>query len=183
MIFPWDELNEVRTRLERCMYTAPDGTRKYDRERLIDLVYEFLEYSWTMGVDNANESLSASIVTDEAEMRREIYRRIAGEDFAERLTEYAETGDTESIMRVVETDSHRLLNTASVSTAKRAGAKYKTWRTMEDDRVREAHEPLDTIRIPIDDYFVTWDGYRTDRPGNFGVPELDINCRCWLDFS
>ena len=183
MIFPWDELNDIRTKVERICYTDENGKRRCDREKLIDLVYEFLEYSWTMGVDNVNEGLSTSFVPQEPEMRREIYRKVAGEDFAERLSEYAETADLESIMRVVETDSHRLLNTAALTTAKKAGAKYKTWVTMMDDRVREEHQPLNTITVPINDYFVTWDGYRTDRPGNFGVPDLDIGCRCWLTFS
>lgn len=183
MVFPWDELNGIRTKIERIAYTDENGNKKYDREKLCDLVYEFLEYSWTMGVDNVNEEMSTSFAPQDAEMRREIYRKIAGEDFTDRLTEYAETADLDSIMRVVETDSHRLLNTASLTTAKKAGAKYKTWLTMMDDRVREAHQPLNAITIPIDDMFVTWDGYKTDKPGNFGVPELDINCRCFLTFT
>ena len=39
------------------------------------------------------------------------------------------------------------------------------------------------LAVSIDDPFVTWDGYETQAPGMFGVPELDVNCRCELVFS
>lgn len=183
MTFPWDELNEIRTRIEGTAVTAEDGVKTYSREKLIDIVYEFLEMSWTMGVDNVNENLSTSFAPQDAEMRSEINRKIAGKDYKERLTEYAEKGDIESIMRVVDTDSHRLLNTASYSTAKKAGARYKTWVTMEDDRVRDTHAYLQAITIPIDDYFVTYDGDKALRPGDFELPENVINCRCLLTYA
>lgn len=59
----------------------------------------------------------------------------------------------------------------------------KTWATMEDDKVRDAHQYLDGITVPADAEFYTYDGRHAYGPGLFGDPELDINCRCWLEYK
>jgi len=60
----------------------------------------------------------------------------------------------------------------------------KTWVTVADDRVRDAHELLDGQTVSANDMFVIpsgdYRGFKADGPGLFGVPELDINCRCYL---
>ena len=178
MTLPWDELNNLRSRIESAK--TAEG---YDAERVTDIIYDYLVYAYVMGVDNVNESLSSSIKPNDREMRESINKKIAGKDYKQRIAEYAQTGDIESIMRVAETDAHRVMEESSLSTAKKSGAKYKVWHTMEDPLVRDEHVPLDKARVPITDKFVTWDGYKTDRPGNFGIPELDINCRCYLTFT
>jgi len=101
-------------------------------------------------------------------------------NFAERLEE---RDTVEEIMRVAETEAHRVFNDGEMDFAVGHGAKTKTWVTVGDDRVREEHQPLDMVTVPIDEYFVTWDGARAMRPGAFGIPELDINCRCQLSFG
>lgn len=178
MTFPWDELNNLRSRIEA---TSTDG--KLDKERVLDIIYDYLVYAYVMGVDNTNEGLSSSIKPNEVEMRKSINKKVAGKDYKERVSEYVETNDIEAILKVAETDAHRSMEEASLSTARKAGAKYKTWNTMEDDRVRDEHEPLDKIKVGVNERFYTWDGNSTDRPGNFGVPQLDIGCRCYLTFS
>lgn len=185
MLMPWDELNVIRSKAEKLEIeeTAENGKKKYNAERIIDIVYEYLEYAWTMGVDNINEELSTSYAPQDDEMRREINRKVAGKDYKERIDEWAEKGDFDAIMRVAETDAHRLINDSAFLTAKKAGAKYKTWHTMEDDKVRATHEPLDLMTIPIDDYFVTFDGDRALRPGEFERAENNVNCRCFLTFK
>lgn len=187
MILPWDELNNIRAKVEQTAYFVQSDealpVMRFDKEKALDIIYDYLVYAYLMGVDNVNEELSTSIRANDKEMRESIFKKIAGKDFRERVEEYADKGDIEGIMRVAETDAHRNMEDASQRTAKKAGAKRKRWNTMEDDRVREEHEPLDKIEVGIDENFVTWDGFVTDRPGNFGVPELDINCRCFLTYS
>lgn len=189
MIFPWDELNVIRSKVEKqeLSETAEDGGKKYDAEKCIDIVYEYLEMAWTMGVENTNENLSTSYAATSpvlsAEMRREIDRKVADKDYKERIREWAEKGDFEAIIRVAETDANRVINAASYETAKRAGAKWKTWVTMDDDKVRATHQPLHAKTIPIDDYFVTFDGDRALKPGGFTKPENNVNCRCQLTYS
>ena len=184
MTFPWDELNIIRSKLEKLQLagTAEDGGKKYDAERCIDIVYEYLEMSWTMGVANANEMLSTSYASQDAEMRSAIFQKVADEDFTQRIRKWAEKGDLDAIVRVAETDANRVINEASYTTAKKAKAKYKTWLTMEDDRVRDTHRPLQDVTIPFDDYFVTFDGDRAKKPGEFTKPENNVGCRCELKY-
>nr|DAV01099.1 MAG TPA: hypothetical protein [Bacteriophage sp.] len=54
---------------------------------------------------------------------------------------------------------------------------------MDDDKVRATHQPLHAKTIPIDDYFVTFDGDRALKPGGFTKPENNVNCRCQLTYS
>lgn len=178
MTFPWDELNNLRSRIEA---TKTDG--RLNKERVIDIVYDYLVYAYLMGVDNTNEDLSSSIVANDKELRDSVTKTVAGKDYKQRVSEYVDTNDIEAILKVAETDAHRSMEEAALSTARKAGARYKQWNTMEDPRVRDEHVPLDKVRVPVDGKFVTWDGFSADRPGNFGVPELDINCRCYLTFS
>lgn len=188
MIFPWDELNVIRSKVEKqeLAETAEDGGKKYDAEKCIDIVYEYLEMAWTMGVENVNENLSTSYAPTSpvmsAEMRSEINRKVAGKDYKERIREWAEKGDFEAIMRVAETDSHRVANKAAFDTAKKAGAKYKTWNCVFHNS-RDTHMDLHATTIGIDDYFVTFAGHRTLYPGAFGVADEDCNCQCYLTFA
>lgn len=181
MILPFDELNAVATRLdtEAAVITA-NGVKTYDPKKACDIILDYLIYCYVMGVDNANEMLSTSIAVNTDEMEESIYLRIEGKNFEDRVTEYAEEGDLEDIMRVAETDAHRVLNDSTLTTGIKGGGKTKTWWTMQDERVRQQHIPLDGVTVGINDDFVTYDGYKAQRPGAFGVPELDVNCRCYL---
>lgn len=178
MTLPWDELNNIRTKVE-SLVTA----NGLDGERVTDIIYDYLVYCYVMGVDNVNESLSTSIKPNDAEMRKSINKKIADKDYKQRITEYAETGDIESIMRVAETDGTRNYNDASLSTAKKAGARYKRWMTMEDDRVRDTHDYLQGMSVPIDDRFFTYDGDSARYPGDFSLVQNNAGCRCSLTFS
>ena len=187
MLLPWDELNEIRTKIEGTEETVTNENglpvKRYNKAKCIDIIYDYLVYAYEMGVDNANEDMSSSYAPQDSEMRSVIYQKVADKDFTERVTEWAEKGSIDAIMRVAETDAHRVLNEAAFSTAKKAGSKYKTWLTMEDDKVRDTHDYLLEMTIPIDDYFVTYNGNKAQKPGQFGVPEEDVNCRCTLKYT
>lgn len=89
----------------------------------------------------------------------------------------------EAITRIAETEMHRIANTAALDTAKYAGAKYKTWATMLDDKVRDTHDYLEGETVDIDDDFYTYDGDHASAPGLFELAENNVNCRCELLFS
>ena len=55
----------------------------------------------------------------------------------------------------------------------------KTWDATLDERTRDTHWLLHGQTVGINDWFRTVNG-RTQRPGEFGLPEEDINCRCRL---
>lgn len=59
------------------------------------------------------------------------------------------------------------------------GIKEDSWLTSRDGDVRDAHQKLDGVVTAIDEPFEV-DGASAMYPGDFGVAELDINCRCLL---
>ena len=187
MLLPWDELNELRTKIEATEETVTNENglpvKRYNKSKCLDIIYDYLVYAYDMGVDNVNENMSTSYAPQDYEMRAVINEKVAGKDYVERVTEWAEKGKIDAILRVAETDAHRVLNAASYATAKKAKAKYKTWVTMQDDKVRDSHDYLLAMTIPIDDYFVTYNGDKALVPGQFGVPEEDVNCRCILTYA
>ena len=90
---------------------------------------------------------------------------------------------TDAIIRIAETETHRIANTSALDTATRAGARTKTWVTMLDDRVRETHDYLEGMTVGVKEDFYTFDGDHASAPGLFSLPENNINCRCELVFS
>jgi hypothetical protein len=58
------------------------------------------------------------------------------------------------------------------------GSKFdKVWVATLDNRTRDAHRTLDGKKADKDGYF-HYGAYQAKAPAMFGVPSLDINCRC-----
>ena len=56
----------------------------------------------------------------------------------------------------------------------------KTWVTMHDDRVRDAHRRMDGLSVRLDQTFSV-DGHPMKYPGDpIAPPDLTVNCRCVL---
>jgi SPP1 gp7 family putative phage head morphogenesis protein len=110
--------------------------------------------------------------------------KVAGKTWRERVEDYFSNGGTGAdIARIADTEMHRIANTAALDTAKRAGARNKTWITMLDDRVRDTHDYLEGQTVSIDDDFYTYDGDHASAPGLFSFASNNVNCRCELLFS
>lgn len=86
-------------------------------------------------------------------------------------------------MRIVKTESHRIRNEATLDAQKKAKAAgadiVKQWDATLDKKVRPTHKILDGQIQDIDKPFVAGT-HAAMNPGGFGVPGLDINCRCAL---
>lgn len=180
--FPWDAINALEEKAEAAQTRAQNGDENAARD-YIDEVTELFEMDYMLGVQDASMQIGRSIDPDAREMAEAVNKVIEGKDYIQRISEYMQSGTPYDIARVVATDAHRIYNTAMFEAAKKGGATRKTWRTMGDPRVRDPHEYLDGVSIPIDAEFVTYTGDRARFPGEFGVPDLDINCRCWVTFS
>ena len=208
-LLPIDELNRIKEMLVVSQYET-DGKPKYnlDKDRFIDAVYEMLVMAFVYGTESANADLKTAYKFSREEQRTEIDKIIAGKTWRERVAEYLDNGGSvDEIMRVAETESHRVVNDGIIAVGNKAEQSetlepvdlkgiskqnaqttplkgiFKTWHTMLDDKVRDEHVELEGQKIPLKSKFSTWDGFLTDRPGMFGVPELDINCRCFLTLS
>lgn len=80
---------------------------------------------------------------------------------------------------IAQNEANTAYNHVDYISAKESGKRYKVWLTENDDRVRPAHEDVDALRIPIDEYFyVGNDTMRYPHDYLNGSPENLINCRC-----
>lgn len=187
-LMPFDELNALRQSLVYGQYTDDDGKQRYV-DTYADLEDEFediLIMSYLLGSRAAGEMLGIEPPMDASTLDKVINKKVSGKTWRERLREQLDNGGTvEDIMRIAETESHRDTNEAIYEVAKGSGIQnlYKTWETMEDDRVREAHEEIQGQTVPFEDVFVTWDGHEARFPGDFDTAELNVNCRCFLSVS
>lgn len=178
----FDNLNVLKTDLTEAYNTY--GSLKNIPAKLDDIVLDYLIYAYVMGVEDVNETFGTNVEVQTDKLEWSVYKKIADKDFRQRVQEYVDNGGTvEDIMRIAETDTTRIYNEGGIDTAIEAGAQYKTWNTMMDDRVRDTHFPLQSIKAPIDGYFYTWDNDKAKAPGGFTLPENNVNCRCWLTFS
>lgn len=192
MILPFDELNTLRRRLSEYFeeYETETGERKariksrdavYD---IIDMMLDLFLLAYANGVTAVNEQFGTNIEPTPEDIERTVYQKIDGATWEDRVwTWYDEDGTEDDIMRIAETESHRDGNTAAVETAVKAGAKSKTWVTMNDDRVRDTHFWLEGLTVGVDDDFYTYDGDHAPAPGLFQLAENNVNCRCELQFA
>lgn len=186
MLLPWDRLNLLRTQIQALTINYEyrgEKHRHIQRRECEDLILEFLIDCYLLGIADAREQLGSADMTDPStdDMYETIYRKIEGKTFADRVRDYAETGDEEAIMRVAATDGHRVFNDSSLNTAVKVGATEKTWNCMFVNS-RDTHMYLHGTTVPIDAEFYTFKGNHAQYPGQFGVAEEDVNCNCWLTF-
>lgn len=172
----FDELNKLTDRISRCHLLKKD-------EKLKDDIGDILVYAYCMGVQEVGDQLGFEPVVDYDRMDSSVNKKVAGETYQQRVDEYIEMNDVESLNRVVETEFNRVFNESEMDTAKQGGAKYKTWVTMMDEKVRDTHSYLEGMTIPYDALFYTYDGDSAPAPGGFNSVENNANCRCKLKFS
>lgn len=180
-ILPFDELNRFEATLRERF--ADGKLVKEDEEDIIDEMLDLFLLAYAKGNSVTNANLSSDWMPTVDDVMKVVDERVAGKTWRERVEEYFSSGGSvDDLVRIAETETHRDANTAALNTAKKAGAKRKTWVTMGDEKVRDPHQYLDGVTIGIDDEFITYDGGHAKAPGLFGIPELDINCRCILNF-
>lgn len=107
----------------------------------------------------------------------------AGEGYREMTARVRDVmgGNTARAENVARTEVTRSSNFASDSAYKQSGViPRKEWiPTISDDRTRDEHLALAKEVVDIDEQFVIGSA-SADFPGDFGVPELDCNCRCTI---
>ena len=181
-ILPFDELNSFEASLRERF--ADGKLAKEDEEDIIDEMLDLFLLAYAQGNSVTNANLSSDWMPTVDDVMKVIDAKVAGKTWRERAEEYFANGGTvDDLVRIAETETHRDANTAALDTAKKAGAKNKTWVTMMDDRVREAHDYLEGMTVGINEDFYTYDGDHASAPGLFELAENNIRCRCELVFS
>ena len=140
---------------------------------------------------------------DVDDMNKSVFKDIAGKDWEQRVSEYydSDSGTVEDVIRVVDTDMNRIYNDSVLDVGEKANAGriewsnedlpapdtkdrvMKTWVTMADDRVRDTHDYLEGMTVPVDGRFWTFDSDYARYPGDFQLPQNNINCRCRISLS
>ena len=187
----FDEINKATDVKEWLLSLKPSELMQPEnRKRCEDLIWDLMEYLYVLGFKDAREDLgvvaeemATFLPPDYMERKDEaMNKEYDGLNFTDRVREYAELGDVPSIIRVVETDGHRIYESGGLSGAWGIGH-TKTWHTMEDERVRDTHEYIDGMTVGIDEAFFTYDGDSAQFPGDFSLPQNSINCRCFLTYN
>ena len=182
-VLPIDELNTLETRLTQQFAGGLPTSRK-EQEDIIDELLDLFLLAYAMGNSITNNSLMSDYAPSVDEVMKVVNEKVAGKTWKERVEEYFDNGGTGAdIVRIADTEAHRIANTAAFETAKQAGAKSKTWVTMADERVRDTHQYLEMETVGIDEDFYTYDGDHAPAPGLFELAENNVNCRCELIFS
>lgn len=108
---------------------------------------------------------------------------ILGESYqkmAKRLKDTFE-GDAKKAVRVAQTESHRIKNSARYDSLQHAQAKgielKKVWVSTLDSKTRDRHRSLDGQKVDVDQPFKSG-GATAMYPGGFGIASQDVNCRC-----
>jgi len=183
-ILPFDELNRFNEDVRVRFGDARLEDRRKEEEDIIDELLDLFLLAYAMGNSVTNDNLSSDYAPSVDEVMKVVDAKVAGQTWRERVEEYFANGGTGAdIARIADTEMHRIANTAALDTAKYAGAKYKTWATMLDDKVRDTHDYLEGETVDIDDDFYTYDGDHASAPGLFELAENNVNCRCELLFS
>ena len=181
-ILPIDEINRFKEELP-IHYEDGRVRSKEDERDIYEELEDLFLYALAKGMEGANSDLGKDIQLSIEEVEDILYQPVAGKVWTERVEDYFEGGGTEAdISRIAETEAHRIANEAAYDTARKGGATTKTWNCLFINS-RDTHEVLDGVSAPIDGYFYTFLGNSTLFPGQFGVPEEDVNCNCWLTFS
>lgn len=194
---PFDRLDTLRSELEEDFSLSTEDRRKRKKDR-IDEILDMLIIAYMFGNESANTMLfgDGDSDTDEMpvmpisvdDMDAAIYRKIADKDWEQRVSDYydLDNGTVDEVIRVVDTDMNRVYNDAILNVGERAdrnGTVMKTWQTMMDDRVRDTHDYLESMTIPMDRRFYTFDGDSARYPGDFALPQNNVNCRCRIRLS
>lgn len=177
----FDEL-EIMT--ARILEAVEDESPQQRADRVCDEVLEMLIDMYLLGWAEVSEDRP-----DPDLMYDSVYEVIAGETWEQRIREYVLNGGTDGeIARVIDTESHRVLNQGIYDSAdelqKQTGVRLnKTWKTMADNKVRDTHDYLHGVTIPLHDRFYTYDGDSALSPGGFSLVQNNANCRCVLQIT
>ena len=175
-----DELNVISLEIYYSAKTVEDA---------IDDIFSLLVEAYLLGNDHASEMMRSMTVVDQNMMEAAIYRNIAGETFADRVEKHVRNRDVPALQTLVESEYHRVHEEGVADGVKqvareKTGIKVlKTWRTVGDDRVRDTHDFLEGMTVPLGEVFTTYDGDSALMPGGFMNAENNVNCRCWIDYT
>lgn len=181
-ILPLDEINNLKAKYQSKGTDTP--ITEFDLADIIDDLIDLFLLAVANGTISINDQFGTDYRPTAEQLAKTIYRKIDGSTWEDRIRTWYENGGTAAdILRIAETESHRIGNDIAFEAAKAVGATRKTWLTMLDGKVRETHDFLESVSVGIEDDFYTFDNDHAPYPGAFGKAENNCNCRCELQYS
>lgn len=172
MLLRIDELNSLRSDIER--YAK-------DRNKLSELMTDWLTLAYADGKADVEDQLHGETDISIERVMNVIYANVGGKTAYERIED--DLDNIEDLYLLFGNERQRVYNTAANDTAGNLEAKFKTWHTMLDDRVRETHDYLEGMTKPMNEPFYTYTGDSAMYPQDFGDAANNINCRCYLTYN
>lgn len=180
MRLPFDEITDLAREqiTQEILDELTDENLDEFEDEIEDLIIMAYALGWGLFLNEYDEQRALN----QNSLTKALQTKIEGKTYKEYLEPHIEEKDLEGIYRVIDTTVHQMYVMAQDDCAKECGYNTKTWRTMEDNKVREAHVFLDKVKIPIDEKFYAGDDGAL-MPGGFSAPELNCNCRCILHYE
>lgn len=175
-----DELNVLTS---TSYYSAVSEDIAAMVNQIADDFLSFLIKAYTMGIEGAGIMLGHDLEVNLDDMEDAIYLVIEGETFIDRVADHVVNDDLNGLKSLAESEFHRVYNAA----VQDGGEDYvnngsfgvtKNWQTMRDNDVRETHMYLESVSVPLEEDFYTFDGDHAPYPGGFTKAENNVNCRC-----
>ena len=181
-ILPIDEINNLKAK-----YQSKGADTPITDFEITDIIDDLLDI-FLLAVANGTISINDKFGTDyrptATQIEKMIYEKVDGAGWEDRIRTWYENGGTAAdIIRIAETESHRIGNETAYEAAKAVGAKNKTWICQMLPTSRDTHIYLNNTKVGIDDYFYSYRGGKTLYPGQFGEAEEDCNCLCEVEYS
>lgn len=178
MKLPFDEISELARKniTEEVLQTKGN-------EELQDDIEDLLIMSYALGWGIFGEEQGIDTPMSPKGVSKALETKTNGKTYKDYLLPHLEDKNLEGVYKVVDTEAHRMYTTAQNDNAKVNNFGTKTWRTMEDLKVRESHRFLDKVTVGIDEKFYTQDGDSALYPGGFAEADKNCGCRCILTYS
>nr|DAV75034.1 MAG TPA: minor capsid protein [Caudoviricetes sp.] len=185
-ILDFDEIHASTERIVNAYLTSKTLELKKKQEYIEYELYLLLGSYYIDGLYSTG--LTKDIDVSSSDMQSCIYQTIAGKTFKDRVYEYVANNDVKALVRLLDSEAHRVYESAAYKTAtdyqKATGKEvFKVWNTQGDLKVRDTHEYIDSLIKKLDEPFITFDLDEAQFPGGFNNAENNVNCRCWLSYT
>lgn len=190
----FDEINRLAKQEYESVSEQPIEKQ---RVHMCDWLEEMLIDAYIAGLTETGLPIDP-VMDNEHFMYDVLFKVIGGETFKDRMSTHVQNKDAGRIGVLAESEMHRVYENGAYDAAEqleirlerqrtgtgiRRGQVVKTWKTMRDSRVRDTHDFIEGVSVPIEDRFYTYDGDSARFPGDFSKPENVVNCRCVLKYS
>lgn len=183
------DFDEIHASTERIVSAYIDSKTMELKKKQEYIEYELYMLLGSYYIDGLySTDLTKDIDVSSSDMQSCIYKNIAGKTFRDRVYEYVANNDVQAIVRLLDSEAHRVYESAAYKTAmdyqKATGKEVlKIWNTQGDLKVRDTHEYIDSIKKKLNEPFITFDLDEAQFPGGFQTAENNVNCRCWLSYT